>query len=280
MDYEAVRMSTLMHWITEREKIRERKERGDPLPWTQDPILSAWRFCNVNRCDDRVTRWIFRHVIEAHKGHPSTWFNLAIARFINWPGTLAELGYFDEWDEGRFICIMGGIKGKAYTGAYMIPAGPSGVPKHVYLASDVFSRLWALRYQLSTMAATCGAWNTFYRQVPCMGDFLRNQIITDMKYSHHLRNAPDWGTFVLAGPGTQRGLNRLFGLSLTRTWKAPDSAHVLNELRWNIAAGYPHLTPLFTDLNNLSNCMCEFDKYCRVLSGEGTPRARYTPAPF
>lgn len=29
------------------------------------------------------------------------------------------------------------------------------------------------------------------------------------------------------------------------------------------------------DLNNLANCLCELDKYCRVKLGEGKPRSKY-----
>jgi hypothetical protein len=92
----------LRHWMDERERVRLLKESGTPRPWTADPVIAEWRFCNVNRCDDRETRWIFKHICAEHATSPVLWFNLAIARFINWSPTLACLGYFDEWDrEGK-----------------------------------------------------------------------------------------------------------------------------------------------------------------------------------
>lgn len=38
-----------------------------------------------------------------------------------------------------------------------------------------------------------------------MGDFLRNQIITDLKYSPQLHHALDWDSFILAGLGRSVG---------------------------------------------------------------------------
>lgn len=270
----------LRHWMDERERVRRLKEAGASRPWTTDPVIAEWRFCNVNRCDDRETRWIFKYIIEDHASSAVLWFNLAVARFINWSPTLACLGYFDEWDRDLFVEEIKALiehKEKVYTGAYMVPAGPAGTPKHIYLADAVFTKLWLLREVAPQAGATCEQWNLFLRMAPLMGDFLRNQIITDMRYTHHLQNAPDWETFVLPGPGTQRGLNRLHTLPLTKVWTATEASNALQALRKRVVADAPHYAEILRDINNLSNCMCEFDKYLRVLNGEGKPRARYVP---
>jgi hypothetical protein len=270
----------LIHWINERERIRLAKEAGKPRPWTQDPILAEWRFCNVNRCDDRETRWIFDNIIAKHSDSPVLWFNLSIARLINWSPTLAKLGYFDSWDRWHFINVMKSITGKVYTGAYMIPAGPSGMEKYDFQADYIYDQMWRLRGDAPRPGSSCAEWGHFlgitFRGV---GDFLANQIVTDLRYTHHLRNAYDWETFVLAGPGTQRGLNRLLGFKLESKWVQSEAAEALNELRHDLSLE-PSLDwakPVFRDINNLSNCMCEFDKYSRVIACEGKPRSRYEP---
>ncbi len=270
-------MTTLIHWISEREVIRIKKEAGAAPPWTDDKILSTWRFCSVNRCDDRETRWIFDRLLAAHADDEALWFNLAVARFINWHPTLEKLGYFHAWDAARFRGCLSSLPGKVYTGAYMIPAGKDGVPKHVFLASEVFTPLWKLRAEIPK-EKRCDQWDVFLRRVACMGDFLRNQIITDLKYTRYLQGAPDWRTFVLAGPGTQRGLSRLHGKPLTATWRQQEANAALQALRAEVVGRLPHMAGIFDDLNNLANCLCEFDKYCRVQGGEGTPRSRYVPS--
>ena len=39
----------------EGERIRYRRMAGEPYPWTTDPVLREWRFCNVHREHDRTT---------------------------------------------------------------------------------------------------------------------------------------------------------------------------------------------------------------------------------
>ncbi len=275
-------LNRLAFWITEREAIRRKKDASEPPPWTTDQILAEWRFCNVDRCDDRETRWIFEHVIAAHADSPVLWFNLTIARLINWSPALARIGYFEQWEPERFVATIETLQregAKVYTGAYMIPASAErGRAKHLFLAHDVLTPLWELRRR-APHGGICFDWSAFLRRVPCMGDFLRNQVITDMKYSHHLPRAStaDWTVFVLAGPGTQRGLNRLHGRPLTAPWRDGEAPLALIALRDELRARsvLPERPAIFDDLNNLSNCMCEFDKYERVRLGEGTPRARY-----
>jgi hypothetical protein len=271
------RVSELVRWMRERESIRRLKEAGAPRPWTDDVILDEWRFCNVNRCDDTVTRWIFEHVIAAHASSPSLWFNLVIARLVNWPDTLGALGYVDSWDAERFVATLGGLRGKVWTGAYMIPAGPPGVEKARYLADSTLSPLWAARHR-APASGTCAAWAEFIGRARSMGDFLVNQVVTDMKYTPVLAAAPDRETFVLAGPGTKRGLNRLLGRELEATWAQAQAARTLATLREQVIVASPELSEVLRDLNNLSNCMCEFDKYERVRLAEGKPRSRYVPA--
>lgn len=48
----------LLNFIAERERIRIKKEAGQPWPWTNDPILRDYKFCCVRREDDRVTKGI------------------------------------------------------------------------------------------------------------------------------------------------------------------------------------------------------------------------------
>lgn len=271
------RFNTLLHWIRERESIRRLKEAGAPRPWTADPILREWRFCNVDRCDDTVTRWIFAHVIEPHAASPALWFNLVIARLVNWPDSIAALGYFDAWEPDRFVRVLQQLRGKVWTGAYMIPAGPPGIGKARYLADATLSPLWERRESAPT-DGWCASWAIFIERARSMGGFLANQVVTDMKYSPVLDAAPDRETFVIAGPGTQRGLNRLFGRELAAGWARTDAAETLAEVRARVVAAEPAIAETMRDLNNLSNCMCEFDKYERVRLGEGKPRARYEPA--
>ena len=82
--------SRFTDFIQAREQLRIRKQK-DQRPWTEDPILAKYRFCNIRRRDDRVSQWIREHVIAPYPqaSHLGEW--LALARYVNWPPTLKML---------------------------------------------------------------------------------------------------------------------------------------------------------------------------------------------
>jgi hypothetical protein len=99
--------SSLTSWIEEREAIRLRRAAGEEAPWTQDSILAEWSFCNARREDDRVTSWIAENWRERHAYNPDLWFATVVARFVNWPDTLAELGWPLPWISEDFKARLG-----------------------------------------------------------------------------------------------------------------------------------------------------------------------------
>lgn len=260
------------YWIREREHIREDKESGVPRPWTKDPILNTYRFCNVRREDDRVTLWIRRNW--SRPKDRNLVLAMAIARLVNWPDTLEKLGYPEEWNPQHFINTINQrtLAGhKTWSSAYIVSTNGNAVAKPVYVAQTV----------LNPIAARCAGqgWPTplapmyhALRAVPGVGSFIAGQIIADLKNTigSPWHDAADWFTFVVPGPGSRRGLARLIGkpapysLSDREFYK---HFEVAEDLAMNV----------FQDLcaQDIQNCLCEFDKYMRVRLGEGKPRQHY-----
>ena len=50
------------HFASERQAVFERRVADDPFPWTEDPILRDYKFCNVYRATDRVSQYLIRDV--------------------------------------------------------------------------------------------------------------------------------------------------------------------------------------------------------------------------
>ncbi len=97
----------LLHFVAEREHVRLKKEAGQPWPWTNDPILRDYKFCCVRREDDRVTKGIATLYREPFENDPELWFALLVARrAVNWPDTLAELGYPVPWNPEHFRAVI------------------------------------------------------------------------------------------------------------------------------------------------------------------------------
>ena len=75
----------------EREAIRIKRERGDPPPWSADPIFQRGRFLNVFREDDRGTKAVLRFARQATADLPSRIHALFFARWCNRAETLNRL---------------------------------------------------------------------------------------------------------------------------------------------------------------------------------------------
>lgn len=83
-------VSEFIAFIKERERIRKRKEAGKPWPWTNDPVLRKYHFCNIDRAHDKVTHDVMQFLKRAPSSEALV-FNAIVARFFNSPAVLAEL---------------------------------------------------------------------------------------------------------------------------------------------------------------------------------------------
>lgn len=56
MKFDIYTIDGFLKFCKEREKIRDKKNSGEPRPWTKDEILHKKKFCNIDRKDDRMTK--------------------------------------------------------------------------------------------------------------------------------------------------------------------------------------------------------------------------------
>jgi hypothetical protein len=258
-------------FVARRERIRAMKESGLPKPWTSDPILQNFRFCNVHREDDKVTKWFAKNWrSDRYWDHPNLVPAIMLGRTINWPDTLEYIGFPDTWDRRTYWGYLNDFQRmgkKVYTGAYMITAGPTGVSKNEWVtgnAEQYFTRkpkLEGLTLESAwTLLTTSG--------YPCVGPFIAGQVVADLKYTPVLKEASDWWDWAAVGPGSTRGLNRLFERNLKDSVPQAQGLDEMLRLRRAADLGQFHL-------QDVQNCLCEFDKYERVKYGQGKPRSSY-----
>ena len=112
-----------VYWIEERERIRRVKEedKQEP-PWTRDPILQEFKFCQVYREDDRTTRWFREHIREPLRNKPEVLMATVIFRFFNLietGHTLLDHNLHIEWDRLKAIEEIK-KQPKWITGAYIV----------------------------------------------------------------------------------------------------------------------------------------------------------------
>ena len=273
-------MVRLVYWIKERQSILLRKSAKTPKPWTDDEILRSYRFCNVRREDDKVTKWIADNWRTPHETDPHTWFAMVVARLINWPDTLEEIGYpinHGTWDPSTFVYRMNRRqkrKEKLFTGAYMIHADAThGGTKAEYLAECVLAPMWDQRGAIGATfnENSLRAFFNKLREYRDMGEFMAGQVVADVKYLPVLRQAIDWDTFATPGPGSRRGMNRLLGRPTNEKW-------TVNNWQDELVTLKEHLDKVIKPklhAQDIQNCLCEWDKFERVLWGQGKPRSKY-----
>lgn len=279
----------LVYWITEREKIRIAKEAGQPKPWTDDIILQSYRFCNVHREDDKVTRWIAENLREKNLDNPHLWFIMCVARLINLPACLEELkktlpDAVCPWNQGAFVaCLHSRRKAglPMFNGAYIVSTNGRSMDKAQYVAQYVLTPLWDKGTELRPRdRVTLASWAELLGENMGMGTFMSGQVVADLKYvlTCPLSKALDWRTWAAPGPGSKRGLNRVFRRHPNSPWGKHWLSSLQELLGRNIESATTSLgTQLKASLHaqDLQNCLCEFDKYERILHGEGRPKQKY-----
>lgn len=283
----------LVYWIGERERIRLKRlpGTGHKAPWTDDVILQTYRFCNVRRMDDKVSQWLLTNWYDKYKDHPNMVAAVALARFINLPSSLVLLTdlLFRKsvyqgplWTTIKEVLRKHRDKGNViFNGAYMV-RGNDGMDK-IECVVDYY-----VRPLIETMTPPGSSSPQLYRdsmqrtwELVCtsygMGSFMAGQVVADLRWAitGDWADAREWAP---AGPGSQRGLNRLRGYDVKRKWKQGDFVEALQELI-NELTYVENLGFVMDRLEaiDVQNCLCEFDKYERTLWGQSRPKQLYRP---
>jgi hypothetical protein len=272
-------LETLLYWIVERERIRTQKETGAPKPWTEDGLLRDYRWCNVRRMDDRVSRWLLEHWYCRWTEPADQLLAAVLARCINWPDTLSEIASdFPALSAvGRRLHERKNRGDKMFTGAYVVPgvAGEDKIDSVLLLVTSIQNLLEVCPEQIARLQSMRQTWDwliTFQG----LGSFLAGQIAADLSCLAFGLNWPDRQSWAPVGPGSARGINRLLGRQKDRAVRQEEFERLLPLVVETVQLKLPDI---WRDRNliamDIQNCLCEFDKYRRLTLGEGKVRARY-----
>jgi hypothetical protein len=278
-----MRVKELFAFMHERHQIfMNRTVLKKPAPWTKDPILQKYRFCNVYRELDAVTMWIAKNWRKPNQDDPNLWFAMVIARLLNNPGSLGFLGYPETWNAPKFLHKLATYKRSGHTvfnGAYIVSTNGVAMDKLDYLAQRVLTPLWKKRIEIAPrLTDTCRTFHRRLMEYDGLGSFLAAQVVADVKWVMPLRKSKDFWTFAAPGPGSKRGMNRVTSIGQTHI------GHLCLFGTWEdaLVALHQEINPLITkykmprlSAQDLQNCLCEFDKYERARLGEGRPKQRF-----
>lgn len=267
------------HWIREREKVRLLKEAGAAKPWSTDWVFQQVYFCNVHREDDRVTRWIRQNW--PRPPNEPTWheFAMCVARLLNWPPSLELIGYPNDVfspQQGWISNAIDTLRAQAASGkkvwgnAYVVTTHGQKIDKLTYLEGLLKHMADFPMHEEILMRTTLKQAHEYLTGFEGFGSFMAGQVVADLKNSkgHHLQKADDWWTWSAPGPGSMRGLQWLYGHRITPS----QYDQAIYDIRNRLGEDLPALEICAQDVQN---CLCEFDKYCRVRTRSGRSKRSY-----
>jgi hypothetical protein len=277
----SVVFDTYWRFAVERQEIFFRRLRGDPSPWTVDPVLREHKFTNAYRASDRVSQYLIQRVIYRRDySLRDAVLRILLFKFFNkietWEFLEEALG---EVIESTFsVNRIDGLLTRAldagasiYSAAYIMPSGPVSIRKprkhlmHLELLADLLHR--ALPERLAAANSMAEAYELLV-SLPSIGPFLAYQFATDLNYSTHF--ALSEMEFVMPGPGARDGIRKCF-TSLGDYSEADVIRWVADRQSEEFAARGLTFKSLWgrpLQLIDCQNLFCEVDKYSRVVHPE------------
>lgn len=279
----------LFYWMVERERIRLNKVGGEPWPWTVDPVLQQYKFCNVFRKEDVTTKYYIEWVKDLDSR--SIFINTVLFRFINRVSTIQYLlkhygklevpDYISDMDT---ICAVLNELSKTqsvFGNAYMInsrgtPSGTSkidAVVRHIVRAAVLkANEITAFIIGSDTVQMAVEKMVT----LPNVGKYMAYEIASDLTHTPLLNDVTDIDTWTnVHSPRAMRGLSKALGLPFASYFYGEyetlrKCGALLKEAKalwpWADTKGWLHM-------REIERCLCEFDNYTKVLiEGKGLKR--------
>ncbi len=266
-------------FAVERQQIFYRRALGQPWPWTDDPVLGAYKFTNAYRASDRVSQFLIRNVIygeDLSGDAQEIVFRILLFKLFNkietWhllERSLGPISYatyrFSDYDRVLSQAMLRGER--VYSAAYIMPPGGGAFghkakhQNHLKLLEMMMTEgLPARLAETKTMQQAF----ELLRKYPTIGDFLAYQFVTDINYSE-VTNFSEM-EFVIPGPGAKDGLRKCFadpgGLSDSELIRLLADRQEDEFAR--LGLDFPSLWGRRLQLIDCQNLFCEIDKFARV----------------
>jgi hypothetical protein len=265
----------------ERHYIYTRKEEGQPKPWTDNKVFQEWRFCNVFRHLDKVTKYIIKSIIQPNEDRSDLWKGIIVARFFSKITTiellLREKCLFENHKEA--VKLLKGVKEPIMTSAFILnPLQIKGKYYPKLYTPFYICKIIEEEHTVPLNGSLQYLFNIFV-QLPSTAGFMAYEYVTDFSYSKRYFPVKPidrytWGNFTI---GSLRGLKRICGLKPDKTKHNLPIEEMTKEILsyWQNDVYKKGLLDVkgfepFKDISmrEVEHWLCEYDKYKRISNGE------------
>lgn len=266
-----------------------------PRPWTDDPILDKYKFCNVYRELDKCTIHLIDNVINKMNLNMETKiFNILMYRRFNTsyfydlvlPNGAINPKEFNVTEiEKKMDLFKKDCKQNLFNDAYIICQrnfidNYRKRDKHVqqlYICKKIAEMSTEIKREILNCRDLEYLHTYLKAIVPMTGDFIAYQYCTDLTYLF----LGKWNinNFVALGPGSKPGIDLLFPKRINSYEGCCkhlfDIQHDKFAELWDktgkdwLDVRYEHsyYNNEFLSLSNIQNCLCEFRKYVNLQRG-------------
>jgi 5-hmdU DNA kinase, helical domain len=286
------------YFASERQQAFQRRIQGEPGPWTNDPILQQFKFCNVFRATDRVSQYLIRSVVyhDESCSFEDRLFQIVAFRCFSkietWRHVRAFLGRYPVLEDldsrafGRALEDARRANRVIYTGAFILCANNAyGRPAKHLNHQELFRHMF-LKDRIGGRLLSAESLQEIYQilhSYPLIGDFMAYQTAIDLNYSDLINFSED--DFTAPGPGALRGIRKMF-VDLGDYTPAEIVAWMVERQEEEFARRGLTIPDLWGRRLHAIDCQglfCETDKYCRqavpeLRSSRTRIKARFSPS--
>jgi len=266
-------------FMEERMKIFWKKFNYNNLPLTNDPILTKYKFTNVYRACDRVSQYLIGDLInnfDSNMSEEDILLNILVFKVFNkietWTYLSETFGRITvkNYDADIISSLLSNLRKQRaiFSPAYIMTGSGLNYSKFMYkherwlqmIKSEIIGTK-----KLAQITKSKSLEKVYNILIDCtfIGPFLAYQYTIDMNYSDVINF--DENSFVKAGIGAQRGINKCFLNSNNYSYEDFIRFTFDNLEKYQNIYGtkFDNLFGRDPKLIDLQNCFCETDKYLR-----------------
>ncbi|KAI2496911.1 hypothetical protein MHU86_17604 [Fragilaria crotonensis] len=274
----AFQVGSFFLFVNERQRIWERRNNGDPAPWSQCIVFNEYFFCNNYRELDRGTNYFRDQMLQLREKYPTVgrqvWLSKVLFasmcyRLLNLIETFEAFGGIPE--PGAVSKFLTSIRetmkaGKiAFTGAHQT----MGFDRYNDTMHDVVKSLNKLASDIFN-ADLRKSLRDCYHEVTSIcnvGPFFAWQITCDLMECGCLPNCTE-NDYAKLGNGAVKGIQLIFGKECKSEVQQVHAAMLLGKLQNQVFADlgvhFPRFRGKELTLKDIEHALCEFNKYYAI----------------